>query len=304
MLCVKLKILFLGALRMLELHIENYKEFLEQKQETISNEQYKIVEYEQLLLVKKSEHVKRSFMKKFFDKNEHNSVNEIVESIQLSTHTINEIKKEIEERKAHIIEYAKNSIISGSDESSLKNKKLIAEKEMYFEINRVTKEIEDICIISINALEHGVKLLNELNIRYHNGINEQNYQILMVDINKHFGEAIAAVSRFKKSIKYSKEQILTYDSTVDVAYYEPLMNIISDDKSEEIVLQDNMTASNKNIPTINNTLSVIHASYKLVKNLNDKHTKRYKEKEAELSNYAMDIELLAKKKLKDNGIKI
>lgn len=38
---------------MLELHIENYKEFLEGKTEIISNEQFKIVEYEQLLLVKR-----------------------------------------------------------------------------------------------------------------------------------------------------------------------------------------------------------------------------------------------------------
>lgn len=289
---------------MLELHIENYKEFLDQKQEIITSEQYKILEYEQLLLAKKSENVKRSFIKKFFDKNEHTGVNEIVESIQLSTHTINQVKKEMEERKTNLIEYGKNSIISGSEESSLKHKRLLEEKEMYFEINRVTKEIEDICIISINSLEKGIKLLNELNIQYHVRITEQDYQLFMVEINKNFGEALAAVSRFKKSIKYSKDQMLTYDTTIDVAYYEPLMNIISDDKSEDIVLQDNMTASNKYIPIVNNTLSVIHASYKLVKNLNDKHTKRYQEKEAEVSNYAMDIELLAKKKLKESGIKI
>lgn len=289
---------------MLELHIENYKEFLDQKQEIITSEQYKILEYEQLLLAKKSENVKRSFIKKFFDKNEHTGVNEIVESIQMSTHTINQVKKEMEERKTNLIEYGKNSIISGSEESSLKHKRLLEEKEMYFEINRVTKEIEDICIISINSLEKGIKLLNELNIQYHVRITEQDYQLFMVEINKNFGEALAAVSRFKKSIKYSKDQMLTYDTTIDVAYYEPLMNIISDDKSEDIVLQDNMTASNKYIPIVNNTLSVIHASYKLVKNLNDKHTKRYQEKEAEVSNYAMDIELLAKKKLKESGIKI
>ena len=67
---------------MLDLHIENYKEFLENKTEIISNEQYKIVEYEQLLLVKKAEQVNRSFIKKFFDKNEYSKINEIIEAIK------------------------------------------------------------------------------------------------------------------------------------------------------------------------------------------------------------------------------
>lgn len=289
---------------MLDLHIENYKEFLENKTEIISNEQYKIVEYEQLLLVKKAEQVNRSFIKKFFDKNEYSKINEIIEAIQSSTHTIEKIKEEIEERKVFLIEYGKNALISGNDENAEKNRRLSSEKESCFEINRVTKEIEDICILAINSLENGVKLLNELNIAYHKGIYEKDYNVYMVVINKNFGEAIATVSRFKKSIKYSKDQILNYDPNVDTSFYEPLMNIIKDDGSENIELQENMSSSNKYIPIVNNTLAVMHASYKLVKNLNDKHTKRYKEKEAEVSNYAMDIELITKKKLKDNGIKL
>lgn len=289
---------------MLDLHIENYKEFLENKTEIISNEQYKIVEYEQLLLVKKAEQVNRSFIKKFFDKNEYSKINEIIEAIQSSTHTIEKIKEEIEERKVFLIEYGKNALISGNDENAEKNRRLSSEKESCFEINRVTKEIEDICILAINSLENGVKLLNELNIAYHKGIYEKDYNVYMVVINKNFGEAIATVSRFKKSIKYSKDQILNYDPNVDTSFYEPLMNIIKDDGSENIELQENMSSSNKYIPIVNNTLAVMHASYKLVKNLNDKHTKRYKEKEVEVSNYAMDIELITKKKLKDNGIKL
>lgn len=289
---------------MLELHIENYKEFIENKTEIINNEQYKIVEYEQLLLVKKAEQVNRSFIKKFFDKNEYSKINEIIEAIQSSTHTIEKIKKEIEDRKVFLLEYGKNTLIAGNDENAEKNRRLISEKESCFEINRVTKEIEDICILAINSLEKGVKLLNELNIAYHKGIYEKDYNVYMVTINKNFGEAIATVSRFKKSIKYSKDQILNYDPNADTSFYEPLMNIIKDDVSENIELQENMSSSNKYIPIVNNTLSVIHASYKLVKNLNEKHTKRYKEKEAELSNYAMDIELITKKKLKDSGIKL
>jgi len=289
---------------MLELHIENYKEFLEGKTEIISNEQFKIVEYEQLLLVKKAEQVKRSFLKKFFDKNEHTKSNEIIEAIQASTHTIEKTKKEIDERKAFLIEYGKNSLITGTDENAEKNRRLITEKESYFEINRVTKEIEDICLLAINSLEKGIKLLNELNVAYHKGMYDQDYQLYMVAINKNFGEAIATVSRFKKAVKYSKEQMLNYDETTDVSFYEPLMNIISDDQSETIVLQDNMSRSNQYIPIVNNTLSVIHACYKLVKNLNEKHTKRYTEKSAEVSNYTMDIELIVRKRLKDNGIKL
>lgn len=289
---------------MLELHIENYKEFLEMKTEIISNEQYKIVEYEQILLVKKAEQVKRSFLKKFFDKNEHSKVNEIIEAIQSSTHTIEKTKKEIEERKIFLIEYGKNAIISGSDENGEKNRRLLAEKEACFEINRVTKEIDDICIIAINTLENGIRLLNELNVAYHKGLYEQDYNVYMVGINKNFGEAIATVSRFKKAVKYSKDQMLNYDPTIDTSFYEPLMNIVNDDASETIVLQENMSSSNKYIPIVNNTLAVIHASYKLVKNLNEKHTKRYKEKEAEVSNYAMDVELITKKRLKDSGIKL
>jgi hypothetical protein len=126
----------------------------------------------------------------------------------------------------------------------------------------------------------------------------------MVSINKSFGEAIATVSRFKKAVKYSKDQMLNYDPKIDTSFYEPLINIIDDDNSESIVLQENMSSSNKYIPIVNNTLAVIHASYKLVKNLNEKHTKRYKEKEAEVSNYTMDIELITKKMLKDSGIKL
>jgi hypothetical protein len=289
---------------MLELHIENYKEFLEGKTEIISNEQFKIVEYEQLLLVKKAEQVKRSFLKKFFDKNEHTKSNEIIEAIQASTHTIEKTKKEIEERKVFLIEYGKNALITGTDENAEKNRRLITEKESYFEINRVTKEIEDICLLAINSLEKGIKLLNELNVAYHKGMYDQDYQLFMVAINKNFGEAIATVSRFKKAVKYSKEQMLNYDETTDVSFYEPLMNIISDDQSETIVLQDNMSRSNQYIPIVNNTLSVIHACYKLVKNLNEKHTKRYNEKAAEVSNYTMDIELIIRKRLKDNGIKL
>lgn len=289
---------------MLELHIENYKEFLEGKTEIISNEQFKIVEYEQLLLVKKAEQVKRSFLKKFFDKNEHTKSNEIIEAIQASTHTIEKTKKEIDERKAFLIEYGKNSLITGTDENAEKNRRLITEKESYFEINRVTKEIEDICLLAINSLEKGIKVLNELNVAYHKGMYDQDYQLYMVAINKNFGEAIATVSRFKKAVKYSKEQMLNYDETTDVSFYEPLMNIISDDQSETIVLQDNMSRSNQYIPIVNNTLSVIHACYKLVKNLNEKHTKRYTEKSAEVSNYTMDIELIVRKRLKDNGIKL
>lgn len=289
---------------MLELHIENYKEFLEGKTEIISNEQFKIVEYEQLLLVKKAEQVKRSFLKKFFDKNEHTKSNEIIEAIQASTHTIEKTKKEIDERKAFLIEYGKNSLITGTDENAEKNRRLITEKESYFEINRVTKEIEDICLLAINSLEKGIKLLNELNVAYHKGMYDQDYQLYMVAINKNFGEAIATVSRFKKAVKYSKEQMLNYDETTDVSFYEPLMNIISDDQSETIVLQDSMSRSNQYIPIVNNTLSVIHACYKLVKNLNEKHTKRYTEKSAEVSNYTMDIELIIRKRLKDNGIKL
>ena len=289
---------------MLELHIENYKEFLESKTEIISNEQYKIVEYEQLLLVKKAEQVKRSFIKKFFDKNEHTKINEIIEAIQFSTHTIDKSKKEIEERKAFLLEYGKNTLIAGNDDNAEKNRRLIAEKESCFEINRVTKEIEDICILAIKSLEKGIKLLNELNIAYHKGVYEQDYNVYMVAINKNFGEAIATVSRFKKAIKYSKDQMLNYDPKIDTSFYEPLMNIINDDVSENIVLQENMSSSNKYIPIVNNTLSVIHASYTLVKNLNERHTKRYKEKEAELSNYAMDIELITRKRLKDSGIKL
>lgn len=289
---------------MLELHIENYKEFLEGKTEIISNEQFKIVEYEQLLLVKKAEQVKRSFLKKFFDKNEHTKSNEIIEAIQASTHTIEKTKKEIDERKAFLIEYGKNSLITGTDENAEKNRRLITEKESYFEINRVTKEIEDICLLAINSLEKGIKVLNELNVAYHKGMYDQDYQLYMVAINKNFGEAIATVSRFKKAVKYSKEQMLNYDETTDVSFYEPLMNIISDDQSETIVLQDNMSRSNQYIPIVNNTLSVIHACYKLVKNLNEKHTKRYNEKSAEVSNYTMDIELIVRKRLKDNGIKL
>lgn len=289
---------------MLELHIENYKEFLEGKTEIISNEQFKIVEYEQLLLVKKAEQVKRSFLKKFFDKNEHTKSNEIIEAIQASTHTIEKTKKEIDERKAFLIEYGKNSLITNTDENAEKNRRLITEKESYFEINRVTKEIEDICLLAINSLEKGIKLLNELNVAYHKGMYDQDYQLYMVAINKNFGEAIATVSRFKKAVKYSKEQMLNYDETTDVSFYEPLMNIISDDQSETIVLQDNMSRSNQYIPIVNNTLSVIHACYKLVKNLNEKHTKRYTEKSAEVSNYTMDIELIVRKRLKDNGIKL
>ena len=289
---------------MLELHIENYKEFLEGKTEIISNEQFKIVEYEQLLLVKKAEQVKRSFLKKFFDKNEHTKSNEIIEAIQASTHTIEKTKKEIDERKAFLIEYGKNSLITGTDENAEKNRRLITEKESYFEINRVTKEIEDICLLAINSLEKGIKLLNELNVAYHKGMYDQDYQLYMVAINKNFGEAIATVSRFKKAVKYSKEQMLNYDETTDVSFYEPLMNIISDDQSETIVLQDNMSRSNQYIPIVNNTLSVIHACYKFVKNLNEKHTKRYTEKSAEVSNYTMDIELIVRKRLKDNGIKL
>lgn len=289
---------------MLELHIENYKEFLEGKTEIISNEQFKIVEYEQLLLVKKAEQVKRSFLKKFFDKNEHTKSNEIIEAIQASTHTIEKTKKEIDERKVFLIEYGKNALITGTDENAEKNRRLITEKESYFEINRVTKEIEDICLLAINSLEKGIKLLNELNVAYHKGMYDQDYQLYMVAINKNFGEAIATVSRFKKAVKYSKEQMLNYDETTDVSFYEPLMNIISDDQSETIVLQDNMSRSNQYIPIVNNTLSVIHACYKLVKNLNEKHTKRYTEKSAEVSNYTMDIELIVRKRLKDNGIKL
>lgn len=289
---------------MLELHIENYKEFLEGKTEIISNEQFKIVEYEQLLLVKNAEQVKRSFLKKFFDKNEHTKSNEIIEAIQASTHTIEKTKKEIDERKAFLIEYGKNSLITGTDENAEKNRRLITEKESYFEINRVTKEIEDICLLAINSLEKGIKVLNELNVAYHKGMYDQDYQLYMVAINKNFGEAIATVSRFKKAVKYSKEQMLNYDETTDVSFYEPLMNIISDDQSETIVLQDNMSRSNQYIPIVNNTLSVIHACYKLVKNLNEKHTKRYNEKSAEVSNYTMDIELIVRKRLKDNGIKL
>jgi hypothetical protein len=289
---------------MLELHIENYKEFLEIKTEIISNEQYKIVEYEQILLVKKAEQVKRSFLKKFFDKNEHTKVNEIIEAIQSSTHTIEKTKKEIEERKVFLIEYGKNAIIAGNDENGEKNRRLMAEKEACFEINRVTKEIEDICIMAINALENGIRLLNELNVAYHKGLYEQDYNVYMVGINKNFGEAIATVSRFKKAVKYSKDQMLNYDPKIDTSFYEPLINIINDDNSENIVLQENMSSSNKYIPIVNNTLAVIHASYKLVKNLNEKHTKRYKEKEAEVSNYAMDVELITKKRLKDSGIKL
>lgn len=289
---------------MLELHIENYKEFLEGKTEIISNEQFKIVEYEQLLLVKNAEQVKRSFLKKFFDKNEHTKSNEIIEAIQASTHTIEKTKKEIDERKVFLIEYGKNALITGTDENAEKNRRLITEKESYFEINRVTKEIEDICLLAINSLEKGIKLLNELNVAYHKGMYDQDYQLYMVAINKNFGEAIATVSRFKKAVKYSKEQMLNYDETTDVSFYEPLMNIISDDQSETIVLQDNMSRSNQYIPIVNNTLSVIHACYKLVKNLNEKHTKRYTEKSAEVSNYTMDIELIVRKRLKDNGIKL
>jgi hypothetical protein len=289
---------------MLELHIENYKEFLEIKTEIISNEQYKIVEYEQILLVKKAEQVKRSFLKKFFDKNEHTKVNEIIEAIQSSTHTIEKTKKEIEERKVFLIEYGKNAIIAGNDENGEKNRRLMAEKEACFEINRVTKEIEDICIMAINALENGIRLLNELNVAYHKGLYEQDYNVYMVGINKNFGEAIATVSRFKKAVKYSKDQMLNYDPKIDTSFYEPLINIINDDNSENIVLQENMSSSNKYIPIVNNTLAVIHASYKLVKNLNEKHTKKYKEKEAEVSNYAMDVELITKKRLKDSGIKL
>lgn len=289
---------------MLELHIENYKEFLEGKTEIISNEQFKIVEYEQLLLVKNAEQVKRSFLKKFFDKNEHTKSNEIIEAIQASTHTIEKTKKEIDERKVFLIEYGKNALITGTDENAEKNRRLITEKESYFEINRVTKEIEDICLLAINSLEKGIKVLNELNVAYHKGMYDQDYQLYMVAINKNFGEAIATVSRFKKAVKYSKEQMLNYDETTDVSFYEPLMNIISDDQSETIVLQDNMSRSNQYIPIVNNTLSVIHACYKLVKNLNEKHTKRYTEKSAEVSNYTMDIELIVRKRLKDNGIKL
>lgn len=289
---------------MLELHIENYKEFLEGKTEIISNEQFKIVEYEQLLLVKNAEQVKRSFLKKFFDKNEHTKSNEIIEAIQASTHTIEKTKKEIDERKVFLIEYGKNALITGTDENAEKNRRLITEKESYFEINRVTKEIEDICLLAINSLEKGIKVLNELNVAYHKGMYDQDYQLYMVAINKNFGEAIATVSRFKKAVKYSKEQMLNYDETTDVSFYEPLMNIISDDQSETIVLQDNMSRSNQYIPIVNNTLSVIHACYKLVKNLNEKHTKRYNEKSAEVSNYTMDIELIVRKRLKDNGIKL
>jgi uncharacterized protein YerC len=289
---------------MLELHIENYKEFLETKTEIISNEQYKIVEYEQLLLVKKAEQVKRSFLKKFFDKNEHTKVNEIIEAIQSSTHTIEKTKKEIEERKVFLIEYGKNAIIASNDANGEKNRRLLAEKEACFEINRVTKEIEDICIMAIKALENGIRLLNELNVAYHKGLYEQDYNVYMVSINKNFGEAIATVSRFKKAVKYSKDQMLNYDPKIDTSFYEPLINIIDDDNSESIVLQENMSSSNKYIPIVNNTLAVIHASYKLVKNLNEKHTKRYKEKEAEVSNYTMDIELITKKMLKDSGIKL
>lgn len=289
---------------MLELHIENYKEFLEHKQEIINNEQCKILEYEQMLVASKNEQGRRSFFKKFFDKNEYQKINETTSAIQNATFTIEKTKKEIELRKTNLIEYGKNSIITGSDATSEKNRKLLAEKECFFEINRVTKEIEDICIISINALEKGISLLNELNVKYHKGMYDHDYKVYMVAINKNFGEAIAAVSRFKKAIKYSKDQMLTYDNTVDISYYESLMNIISDDNSEDIKLQENMTASNKYIPIVNNTLSVIHASYKLVKNLNEKHTKRYIEKEAEFNNYVMDVELMAKKILKDNGIKV
>jgi len=289
---------------MLELHIENYKEFLEAKTEIISNEQYKIVEYEQLLLVKKAEQVKRSFLKKFFDKNEHTKVNEIIEAIQSSTHTIEKTKKEIEERKVFLIEYGKNAIIASNDANGEKNRRLIAEKEACFEINRVTKEIEDICIMAIKALENGIRLLNDLNVAYHKGLYEQDYNVYMVSINKNFGEAIATVSRFKKAVKYSKDQMLNYDPKIDTSFYEPLINIINDDNSESIVLQENMSSSNKYIPIVNNTLAVIHASYKLVKNLNEKHTKRYKEKEAEVSNYTMDIELITRKMLKDSGIKL
>lgn len=289
---------------MLELHIENYKEFLETKTEIISNEQYKIVEYEQLLLVKKAEQVKRSFLKKFFDKNEHTKVNEIIEAIQSSTHTIEKTKKEIEERKIFLIEYGKNAIIASNDANGEKNRRLLAEKEACFEINRVTKEIEDICIMAIKALENGIRLLNELNVAYHKGLYEQDYNVYMVSINKSFGEAIATVSRFKKAVKYSKDQMLNYDPKIDTSFYEPLINIIDDDNAESIVLQENMSSSNKYIPIVNNTLAVIHASYKLVKNLNEKHTKRYKEKEAEVSNYTMDIELITKKMLKDSGIKL
>jgi hypothetical protein len=289
---------------MLELHIENYKEFLEIKTEIISNEQYKIVEYEQILLVKKAEQVKRSFLKKFFDKNEHTKVNEIIEAIQSSTHIIEKTKKEIEERKVFLIEYGKNAIIASNDENGEKNRRLMAEKEACFEINRVTKEIEDICIMAINALENGIRLLNELNVAYHKGLYEQDYNVYMVGINKNFGEAIATVSRFKKAVKYSKDQMLNYDPKIDTSFYEPLINIINDDNSENIVLQENMSSSNKYIPIVNNTLAVIHASYKLVKNLNEKHTKKYKEKEAEVSNYAMDVELITKKRLKDSGIKL
>lgn len=289
---------------MLELHIENYKEFLDTKTEIISNEQYKIVEYEQLLLVKKAEQVKRSFLKKFFDKNEHTKVNEIIEAIQSSTHTIEKTKKEIEERKVFLIEYGKNAIIASNDANGEKNRRLLAEKEACFEINRVTKEIEDICIMAIKALENGIRLLNDLNVAYHKGLYEQDYNVYMVSINKNFGEAIATVSRFKKAVKYSKDQMLNYDPKIDTSFYEPLINIINDDNSESIVLQENMSSSNKYIPIVNNTLAVIHASYKLVKNLNEKHTKRYKEKEAEVSNYTMDIELITRKMLKDSGIKL
>lgn len=288
---------------MLELHIENYKEFFEQKTEVINNEQCKIVEYEQLLLEQKDAHIKRSFLKRFFDKNENEKINEIIEAIQGATLKINQTKTEIEDKKKSLLSYAKNSLIAGNDETGQKNRRLLAEKEAYFEINRATKEIEDICILSINALEQGIKLVNESNLYAASYASDPDYHVKIINFNKCFGEAIAAVTRFKKSIKYSKSQLLNYDQNVDTNFYEPLMNIISDDECEKIVLQASLSDSNKNIPQLNNTLSVIHASYKLVKNLNDKHTKRYEEKKAEYDNYEMDIELIAKKLLRDRDIK-
>jgi hypothetical protein len=287
---------------MLELHIENYKEFFDQKQQLIADEQCKILEYEQLLQSKKIEKSNMFFLKKLFDKNSNDKENEIIEAIQSSTYTISEIKKEIEQRKDNLLQYGKTHIITSNDNNIKQHKQLITEKDAALEINRMTKELEELCGVAIKHLHEAIKTINDTNAALNIGISKQLYKVHMLHINKNLGTACSTISRFKKVAKYSRDQMLNYDITVDTSFYEPLIKIINDDGSEDFVLRDSINEYNRDRHIINNTLAVVHASYKFVKNLNEKHSKRYLEKLATLNNNVMDIELMVKQELKKNGV--
>jgi len=242
--------------------MENYKKISDAADLTINDETIKLFEYESLLQEKKAELKKIFFIKRFFEKDKKEYINEIKEYINVSTNLIKNTKDNLEKEKNKFLQSCIDDYINADLNKTKKYKQLNNDHKMKQSVCDISKSVYETGKNTISWLNAAIKSINEmieceaLNVNYDH--------LFIPDINHKLANSLKRITYFKQQVNCVITQIKSVNAQADVTVWEHVKEILEDERSDHITIRESKRHIKSSLSDINKTFATIQVAQNMI----------------------------------------